>query len=218
MKRNELFKIYYIYIGLFVLTHIVNLISIRLIDGKIALITGVIWVVLTSIIYFFYIRKKDGLVIIYSIINAIFAGIVMSSYYSIKSVSPYNPLILMVVFAVMMLSNFIVFRKIERKEIFARNNIIAAIILIIISVIIWISYDKPIGSSFVFLNAIYLCYNIALYRYTNKSQINIRILGSASVLMFAGILFFVIQALSEGEGLEIFADCCTGTSNRKKTK
>lgn len=58
MKRNELFKIYYIYIGLFVLTHIVNLISIRLIDGKIALITGVIWVVLTSIIYFFILERR----------------------------------------------------------------------------------------------------------------------------------------------------------------
>ncbi|MCC5909980.1 MAG: hypothetical protein JJT76_06035 [Clostridiaceae bacterium] len=218
METKDLLKVYCIYIVLFFITNIVNLMSITLIDGSIALFIGVIWIVATSLIYFFLIRRKEDLIIIYSTINAILAGIVISSYYSIKLVSPYNPLILMVIFAIIMLLNYKAFIKIERKELFVRINIIATVIVIIISVIIWIVKSMSLGSSLVFLNVIYLCFNIALFRAIDKESNYIRILGNASIIMFAGILFSVIQALTEGEGMDIIGDSWSGNFKKKKIK
>ncbi|QUH26186.1 hypothetical protein [Serpentinicella alkaliphila] len=217
-EKKELLKIYYIYIGLFALTNIVSSISITLIDGKKALITGIIWVIATILIYYFLISKKESLIIIYSTINAILTGVVISSYYSIKLASPYNPLILVVMFAISMLLNYKFLIKIKQKKTFIKNNIIATTIVIIISVIVWIVYSLSVGSSLLFMNVIYLCFNISLFRAIDKDYIYIRILGNASMLMFGGILFFVIQALTEGEGIDIFVDSWSENYNKKRIK
>lgn len=53
------------------------------------------------------------------------------------------------------------------------------------------------------MSVIYLCFNIALLKDMDKGPSFFKILGKASVIMFAGIVFTVIQALTEGEILEI---------------
>ncbi len=115
-ERKELLKVYGIYTALFALTTIINNISMTLIEGKIALATGIVWIVATSFVYFLLVREKEFLNIIYSIVNAIIAGIAMSSYYSIKSVTPCNPFLLVAIFMTIMLLNYAISINLEEKR------------------------------------------------------------------------------------------------------
>lgn len=214
LEKKELSKIYYAYIGLFILIHAVNSISLASINGVIALITGIIWMITTLFLYFFYIKKKKRYIIIYSTINAIFAGITISSYYSIKQVIPYNPLAMILIFTSIMLINYKYLVNSDQKKEFAMNNIIGSIIAIFMSIFVWIALSSSVGSSLVFMIIIYLCFNTAVFKMTEQGSI---ILATASMLMFAGVLIAVIQALMEGDGIDILFDGWFG-SNKNKTQ
>ncbi len=95
---------------------------------------------------------------------------------------------------------------------------IATIIMIIIFSLIWADSNKLLGSSLVFLSVIYFCFNIAFYRDTNRGPSYIRILGKASLFMFAGVIITVIVALTEGELLDIFGGGYTGDTDKKRPK
>ena len=122
------------------------------------------------------------------------------------------------IFTLIMLCNYTAFIKSKKKRILVRNTLISSIIVIISSSIIWMGYNKSVGSSLVFLAIIYLCFNIALFKDMDKGPSYIRILGKASVFMFAGVVFIVIQALTEGELLEMFEGVLPGDANHNKRK
>ncbi|NLK28711.1 MAG: hypothetical protein GX306_10280 [Clostridiales bacterium] len=117
-----------------------------------------------------------------------------------------------------MLLNYAIIINLKKRRSFIKYIIIATIIVIIIFSIIWTDTNKSLGSSLVFLSVIYLCFNLAIYRDIDKGPSYIRILGKASLFMFAGVIVTVIVALSEGELLDLFGGSYTGEKDKKKMK
>jgi len=181
----------------------------------VAIISAVVWMVLTTIIYLI-IRKKGTYNVVYSIVNSIMTGIAMSSYYSLTDITPYNSLLLMLVFTVITLVNYKVIVLIEKKELFVKVIIFIASIVMIGSIYIWVVYSLTLGSSLVFLFIIYLCFNISLLTVLIKKEQYIKILSFATFIMFGGILIAVIIALTEGDGVVIWDSSIFDGSKKKR--
>lgn len=218
MKLNLLIPYLY-FTFLYLIINFSNRLSIIAVPGMLALVTSVIWMIVSIVLYFIYIRKNKGAVtiVLYSLINSIVGGIAISAFYSMKNVTPYSTIILISVFTGLMVINFCFINLINRKLIFTRINMVLSIILIIFSFYLWTKSSVSLGSSLVFLSIIYLCFGIALHLVVKKSYDWSGIIPIASLIMFAGILLVVILAITEGDGLEIF-DIDFSFSNNKKKK
>lgn len=202
INRKELLKIYIIYISLFIIINVVNRISLNLIDGATALLLSIVLIFITIMLYFVIVRRNS--IIVYSIFNAIVAGGAISYYYSIKSVVPYNSFILIFGFTLMMLINYYFIIRTKRQYVFIRINIIISIMVIIAGIYIVVGNYLSLGSSLMFLSIFYLCFNISLLRYINKSENYIKILSFATILMFGGLIIAITgedDLLEIGEGL-----------------
>ncbi|MBF8984763.1 hypothetical protein IZY60_14565 [Lutibacter sp. B2] len=215
LDKKEPLKLYLFYFALIIIANITNTISITFVDGKVAFIISIIWMIIT-IIFYFIIKKNNKGLIVYSFLNAVVSGIAMSAYYSIKSVLPFNSLFFLIVFGFCMFLNYTIINKTQNNELFIRINIITIILILIISNYIWITSSPTVGSGMVFFCIVYLCFNIALLRANNKDTNYTKIVGYASLIMFGGILLAVIVVLSEGDGMEIIDGDWRGKSKKKK--
>lgn len=216
-EKKELLEIYSLYIIVFVIITFSNAISISLIKGGIALIVGILWMIATIALYFI-IRKKDNKVImVYSAINGIFAGITISAYYSLKNVQSFSVLLFTGVFVVFMAIHYILFNIIKRKDLFVRYNMLIAIIAVICSIYIIMEEKASIGSGVLFFAIIYLCFNVALRRTIKKGIKLIHTLSYASLLMFGGILLAAIALITDGDVLDVMEGSWLDDSKNKKS-
>lgn len=198
---NEIQRAHLYYFSLGLIVFLSCVLSTIMITGKVALIIGILWLVLTTPIYFTIRKKQKGLVL-YSILNAIIAGVVMGSYYSIKGVSVYNFIIILCIWAIIMLLNYRVVIRRKSKEKGMKIPIIVRVLALIFSIVVWIGFSASLGSALTFISILVLCIDISYA--LNKNRIDVmQVIGLASLLMFVGILVCVVVVLSEGEVLDL---------------
>ncbi|KAB3531594.1 hypothetical protein [Alkaliphilus serpentinus] len=202
MNKNELRRSYIFYYILAGIMFLSNSLSTTLINGKISLILAILWIVISLICYYLIKNNEKGLRF-YSIINAIIAGVSMSSYYVLKNIEPLNPVVSLGVLGVVMIIHYSFMKKIKNKETFLKTEIALIVLCIIASIYVWIMHNSTYGSGFVFVSIIFLCLNISLLLFNKKETSHAKIVGFTSLIMFAGILVSVIIALIEGEVIEI---------------
>lgn len=219
MGRGKLFEVYVYYILLYIMFIISTYISKELIGGSAAIVVSIIWMIMSATLYFLAIRKSHNnyVVLIYAALNAVIGGIAASAYYSIKTVTPYSPIYLVLFLAALMLVNYGIMCIINNKRNFAIINLVFTVLLLIFLCIKWIKGDLSLGSSLVFLCVIYLCFSIALYLVIMINQEWFNIIPLASLLMFGGILLVVLIVITEGEVLDgIEIDLSTGSKKKSR--
>ncbi len=217
MNRN-LFMSYIHYFVLFTVIQAANHISIIAIKGEAAVAIAIVWMTLTLAVYFLFMRKKISrmAMTLYSIINAVIGGIAISAYYQMKNVAPFIPALLIVIFGIMLFTNYCLLYIVKTKRVFTLLNLSFAILLLIVSFYIWLEKNQSLGSSMFFLGVAYLCFSYALHRVSKKGLGWNSIIPLSSLLMFGGLLLVVIVAITDGEALDAMdAGFLEGTGKKK---
>lgn len=202
LNRSELYKGYFFYFILVVMIFIINNLSSIFIDGRIALILAISWIVFSILIYFILRKNQKGLRA-YSVLNAIISGIAMSSYYTLEDINLFNPMIILAIFGLVLIIDYIMMNKIKTIKYFIKIKIILLILILIGCIYIWLTYSSSYGSGLTFMTIILLSINISLLLIQSKEVNYTVIVGLASLLMFGGILVCILVALTEGEVLDI---------------
>ncbi|GMQ57222.1 hypothetical protein AN1V17_16170 [Vallitalea sediminicola] len=202
LNRSELYKGYFFCFILVVMIFLINNLSSIFIDGRIALILAISWILFSVFIYFILRKNQKGLRV-YSVLNAIISGIAMSSYYTLEDINLFNPMIILAIFGLVMIIDYMMMNKIKTIKFFIKIKIILLILILIGCIYIWLTYSSSYGSGLTFMTIILLSINISLLLIQNKEVNYTVIVGLASLLMFGGILVCILVALTEGEVLDI---------------
>jgi len=183
----------------------VNCLSVDFVDGRLAVISGGVWMLLTVVIYLLYLRKNGNKysVIAYALINALVGGVSISAYYSLKNVTPYNSALSILIFAGLLLLNLCLSLLIRRRLAFPLVNLAITIILLCAAGYLWGARNKSFGSSMFFMLIVYLCFAIAQLLVEKYQKAWINLISLSSLIMFGGILLVVLVAISEGDALEL---------------
>lgn len=203
--KSKIAWIYSYYFILYIVVMILNGFSITAINGKISLVSSIVWMLVSLVVCFVFLKKKcnRSSLLIYSLVNAAMGGIAISAYYSIRNVSPFSSLLLIAIFGAIMLASYILINVVQNKLAFIKISLIATGLAFILSLIVWGSVSVSLGSSLTFLFVIYLCFTIGFYIVVKRDLKPSSVILYASLLMFAGLLIVVIAALTEGDGLDI---------------
>lgn len=204
LNKSTLYKAYTFYIILGFVIFIMNGLSAMFVNGRIGFGLAIFWIVVSIVSYFLIRNNQTGLKI-YSVFNAVLSGIAMSSYYTLKNVELFNPLIILAIFGIMMTLHYVMMTKVKRTTIFIKLSIGFSILMLIMFICVWIVYNTSYGSGFTFMAIIYLSFNIALLLSSSTELDYMIIVGLASLFLFAGILVCIIIAISEGEALDILS-------------
>ncbi|MGI6084313.1 MAG: hypothetical protein ACOYIF_02565 [Acetivibrionales bacterium] len=215
LKRIELNKGYLFYFVLVVVIFLMNIIGTLFINGDVALIAAVSWVILSVLIYFLVRKSQKGLKY-YSVLNAIISGIAMSSYYSLEDIDLFNTLIILAIFGIVMALDFIMMKKVKNTKYFIKTKIIILIFILISFIFIWLYYSASYGSGLTFMAIILLSLNISLFLKVSAEVNYTDIVGIASLLMLGGILVCVLAAITEGEALDLLPFDSSWGKNKKK--
>lgn len=218
--KPGMIKMYLLYFLLFVMIGAANLLSVNLIDGRVAIAAGCVWMFLTVIIYMLYLRKSRNkyAIIIYAILNALISGITSSAYYSLKNVAPYRVELMILVFAGLLLANLALSLLIRKGLLFPIINLAVSIILLCAAGYIWGAKNKSLGSSLFFILIVYLCFTIAQLLVVKYHEAWINLISLSTLIMFGGILLVVLVVISDGDALELLelAPDVTGSRRNKK--
>lgn len=201
-NRSELYKGHSFLFILVLVIFLMNSLSTMFIPGRIALILAISWIVVSIAIYFLVRKKQIGLKI-YSVLNAIISGIAMSSYYTLKNIELFNPMIILGIFGMVMLLDYVMMNKVKNKKIFIKMKIALLILILIYFIYIWLIHSASYGSGLTFMTIIFLSINISLLLTQNAEVDYTVIAGLASLLMFGSILVCILVALTEGDAFDI---------------
>lgn len=210
-------KMYLFYFILFVIIILTNDLSIDNVKGVHAIIIGCAWMIITILFYMLYLRKNSNIyaIIAYAIFNALIGGVTISAYYSLKNVTPYNPELIVLIFAAFLIVNLCLTLLIKKRLIFSIINLAITIILLCAAGYIWAEKDETLGSSLFFMLIVYLFFGIAQFIVEKYVEAWINIIALSSLLMFGGILLVVLVVISEGDALEALDVIPDGTGNKK---
>lgn len=198
-KEIQRAHLYFFVLG--VITFLSNLVSVVMIPGRVALIIGSAWLILTCLIYFIASKNKSR-TILYSLFNAVVAGIAMSSYYTIKGVVVYNFIVTLCIWTIVMIINYKSIALIKFKGRGEKILIVLQIVVLIISIVVWVTSNATLGSILTFISILVLGIGIS-YSLTEDTGNEIKVIGLSSLLIFVGIFVCVIVVLSEGEVLDL---------------
>jgi len=219
-EKLGMINMYLLYFLLFVEISLINVLSIDLINGWLALVIGSIWMLHTILIYLVFLRKSRNrsAIIIYAAFNALVGGITSSAYYSLKKVIPYRPELMILTFAGLLLINLFFSLLIKKRLIFPIINLVASVILLCVAGYIWRVKDKSLGSSIFFMLIVYLCFAIAQLLVEKYHEAWINLISLSTLIMFGGILFVVLVVISEGDVLEMLELAPDVSGSRKHKK
>lgn len=93
--------------------------------------------------------------------------------------------------------------RLNKYDLFIKINIIVTIVVMISCVYIWIYNSQSLVSSLMFFGIVYLFFNIALSKNIDKSENYIKILAFASLLMFLGLLYVALVAITQDDTMVI---------------
>lgn len=105
---HKVSRSFFTYACLFIIIQISQMFSIKYISGSVALLAAIIWLFITIPLYILF-KRIESPKYMYSMINAIIAGLTISSYYTIKSVKLDNTFLVSIgVFLFMILSYMLI--------------------------------------------------------------------------------------------------------------
>jgi hypothetical protein len=204
MKINDLKKTLGISLLIFVIIQITVFVCYLSFDSGGILMISFAWMLLTIPIFLFTKRKRTT--IIYILFNALVAGITISGYYLYKEIEIYNIMTVSLCYIVILTANYLAMYYLQIKRTVNIVSTSLSVLGLVFGIYRWTEGNLTLGSSIVFTSIIILCMNISfLYYLSDKRKYDFMgVVKLSSLLMFGGIFFAVLTAISEGESLTLF--------------
>lgn len=191
MRGKGLLKSFLEYIGLFIVIQLSLILGTTYVNGKVAFIIALIWMVITIPLYF--ISKKLAIFKYpYSVLNAVIAALAISAFYLLKTVQLYNVFLGICGFVIFMMISYTFITITNRKMEISLVNMILCIGGIAVSIYIWIKGSPSVGSYLLFSIVIYLCFFISVFLRRKQESDHLEIVNIASLLMLFGVFLIVL--------------------------